>query len=389
MKQQPFIPQITNVEILNYPVQAGRGNFGIAADVMGQRCHATIGFADSTKWSKASADEKPVIAMGLAAHAFRDILKQAFSEKPDKIQTPGQLMYHTWNEQGRKTKGEEWDIMVNDKKLFPHNEETGIIFDVHDGFAVGEYLGSEYLMTYPTMRQVTLNSSMRNRISNYIGTAVSATRIMPYDVAMNYGIIVDVHPVDRQIDWQTQKAIHLNANFRQDAMFEAILNDAGYTLDIDLPRKKDGTIRPGFMLVDNDNCITDFRPAERKDEVVAGFYHQHRTENGDRLTTMLDLYCAWKDKLCNTRIADIHVRQAPGDNRMCFISCKIDGEQQVSRKLNVRDTDLYHGMLADKKKYGDNPHDRQYEKALLSGFAVHYFKDALTAERSLSNGLKR
>ena len=33
MKQKEFIPQIDNVEILDYPVLAGSGNISIKADV--------------------------------------------------------------------------------------------------------------------------------------------------------------------------------------------------------------------------------------------------------------------------------------------------------------------------------------------------------------------
>ena len=157
MKQKTFIPQISNVEILDYPVRAGSGNIGIAADVLGERKRQTISLTEEMEWRKAKTEEKPLKAMEIAAHVFHPDLLQHFNMDHKKVQSAQELMYHLWDSMGRMTSGQEWDIMVNDRKLFPDNEETEIVFDIHDGFAVGEYEGKEYVMTYPTRHDLLLN----------------------------------------------------------------------------------------------------------------------------------------------------------------------------------------------------------------------------------------
>ena len=386
MKQKNFKPQIENVKILDYPVKAGSGNWGIAADVLGERKRHIISLTQEAAWIKASPKEKPLVAMEIAAASFRNDLMEHFNMDFRKIQSAQELMYHLWDSTGREAVGTPWDICINDKKYFPDNEETEIDFDIHDGFAVGEYEGKEYVMTYPTLLEVSLTKKIRQNISNYVGQAVTDTGITPADIALTYGKIIAAKPI--QIDWQTQKGIHQNANFKPDATFEAILKHAGYSLDIDLPLNEDGTIQKGFMMVDHDNSITWFRKAEQGTPDYDAFYGQKATEGKEDLTTMLDLYHDWKTKMCETRISDLVIRQAPGDQRKYFISCKVDGEQQVSQKLNTRDTDIYRQMLDNKKKYGENPHDKNYEKELISSFAVHYFSDAITSDRNRQQGLK-
>lgn len=387
MKQKNFKPQIENVKILDYPVKADSGNWGISADVLGEHKVTTIGLVSENIWRKASEADKPIVAMGIAVQTFKSDLLKHFNMDHKKVQSASELMYHLWDSSGRQAQGEAWDILVNDKKHFPNNDETEIVFDVHDGFAVGQYQGKEYLMTYPTKYEVMLNEKMSRNIENYIGDAVTASGITPADIALTYGKIIAAKPI--QIDWQTQKGIHQNANFKPDATFEAILKHAGYSLDIDLPLNEDGTIQKGFMMIDHDNSITWFRKAEQGTPDYDAFYGQKATEGKEDLTTMLDLYHDWKTKMCETRISDLVIRQAPGDQRKYFISCKVDGEQQVSQKLNTRDTDIYRQMLDNKKKYGENPHDKNYEKELISSFAVHYFSDAITSDRNRQQGLKR
>lgn len=290
--------------------------------------------------------------MGIAVRTFKSELLKHLNYDAKKVQSESELMYHLWDSTGRQAQGEPWDILVNDKKYFPDNDETEIVFDVHDGFAVGQYQGKEYLMTYPTKYEVMLNEKMRQNIENYIGHAVTASGIIPADIALTRGKIIAAKPL--QIDWQTQKGIHQNANFKPNATFQAILEDAGYSLDMNLPLNEDGTIQKGFMMWDDDNCITWFRAAEPGTPDYDSFYSQKATDDKNSLTTMLDLYQNWKTKICETRISDLVIRQAPNDPSKYFISCKVDGEQQVSQKLNTRDTDLYRQMQDNKKRYGNN-----------------------------------
>lgn len=76
-----------------------------------------------------------------------------------------------------------------------------------------------------------------------------------------------------------------------------------------------------------------------------------------------------KESEAENRISDIHIYSV--DNCMLFIRCKIDGVQQMGRKLSLDDT----------IKYNDGT-----DKIKL---AERYFKDALQPEREQGRGMKR
>lgn len=215
--KKPFIPQITNVEILNYPVKAGSGNWGIAADVLGERKRHIISLTQEAAWIKASPEEKPLVAMEIAAASFRNDLMEHFNMDFRKIQSAQELMYHLWDSTGREAVGTPWDICINDKKYFPDNEETEIDFDIHDGFAVGEYEGKEYVMTYPTLLEVSLTKKLRQNISNYVGQAVTDTGITPADIALTYGEIKLVNDIPTY-----KKDIEADANTVEDRPEKAV-----------------------------------------------------------------------------------------------------------------------------------------------------------------------
>lgn len=215
--KKPFIPQIKNVEILNYPVKAGSGNWGIAADVLGERKRNIISLTQEVAWIKASPEEKPLVAMEIAASSFRIDLLQHFNMDVSKIQSAQELMYHLWDSTGREAVGTAWDICINDKKFFPDNEETEIDFDIHDGFAVGEYEGKEYVMFYPTMYSLLLKEGMQQRIRNYVGQAATDTGITPADVALTYGEIKIINDVPTY-----KKDIETDVNAVEDSFDETL-----------------------------------------------------------------------------------------------------------------------------------------------------------------------
>ena len=132
---KPFIPQITNVEILDYPILAGSGNIGIKADVLGEKKMKAIGLIEENYWRQTPAENKQMAAVGIAARTFRLDLLRHFNMDHKKVQTAAELMYHHWDSTGRKEEGYRTEMLVNDEKFLPNNEETEIEFDIHDGFA--------------------------------------------------------------------------------------------------------------------------------------------------------------------------------------------------------------------------------------------------------------
>lgn len=378
MKQKTFIPQITNVEILNYPVKAGSGNWGIAADVLGERKRETIGLIQENMWRKASKAEKPLVAMQIAAHTFRKALLEQFNMDQKKVQSASELMYHLWDSTGREAKGVIEDILINDKKLFPDNEETEIDFEIHDGFAVGEYEGKEYVMMYPTKYEVLRHEMMQQNIENYIGHAVTQTGIIPTDIAITYGKITLVKELPQVLEWDAEKTIHQNLQIKPD-MLNAMLKDAGYQNDMKFPTQKGGTVKAGFIIIGEDNKVTEFRmvPTPGRAAEAEAFYKDFPK---DGVRDVLNMYSDWKMKIYEGRVSDVIVRKAPNDSDRWFINCKIDGEQQLSRQMTQRDAFLYR-QLQDKDSY--------YSKNLISGFVVNYFKDAVIAGQERQQGIKR
>ena len=237
MKKKPFEPQIKNVEILNYPVKAGSGNWGIAADVLGERKRHIISLIQQTAWKKAAPEEKPLVAMEIAASSFRNDLLEHFNMNFKKIQSAQELMYHLWNSTGRKAEGMEWEIGVRDKKFFPGEDEVEMTFDVHDGFAVGEFEGKEYVMTYPTLLEVSLTKKLRQNISNYVGQAVRDTGIIPADIALTYGEIKMVNDGSKD-----REQLQTEEPERGEAQLYGQIQKNQVVSDIQIRQKLDGKI---------------------------------------------------------------------------------------------------------------------------------------------------
>lgn len=377
--KKEFVPQIENVQILDYPVKAGSGNIGIKATVLGSQQLKTISLMEESDWRKASEVEKPIVAMGIAARTFRAYILNEMQNKYSEIQSPGMLMYHEWARNGREARGEEHEYCINDKKLFPEDEEVEIPFEVFDGFAVGELDDKEYVMTYPLMLEVELNERMKDRIESYVGQAVTDTGICPADIAITYGEIKMVRPVEKELQWDADKTIIQNAMMKPD-MLNAILKDAGIKNDLKLPTLKNGCVKAGYIILDDENRVAEFRevPTSFNINKNEAFYKNMPPEGS--IKDMLDMYNVWKEKINSERVSDVTFRCAPNDPKRWFIGCKIDGEQQVSRQLTQRDANLYR-QLDDKNSL--------YGKQLVDGFVTNYFRDVLTKTQDMTQGVKR
>lgn len=391
-KNNPFIPQITNVEILDYPIVAGSGNIGIKADVLGEKKMKTIGLIDENFWRQTPAEKKQLAAVGIAARTFRLDLLRHFNMDHKKVQTAAELMFHHWDSTGRKENGYRTEMLVNDEKYFPNNEETEIEFDIHDGFAVGTHEGQEYIMFYPTSLDVYMSDSMQQKIRDYVGQAVVDTGIIPADIALTYGKVKMVQQAPKQQEQVAEtkekvKAIHQNTDMKAD-MLKAILKYEGYITDINVPSDKLGNAQKGLLLLDKDNHVTDFISySQKKAGNTVDF--SFNPVSIEKVADMKDLFVNWKTRMCTTRVSDINIRQVPNDPKRYFIGCKVDGEQQVSRELNHSDAGIWREMKRDLKNDPDNTKYADYIKNVTHTMAVDYFKDAILNDRTQKQGLKR
>ena len=378
-KEKDFIPQITDVEILDYPVLAGSGNIGIKAKVLGEERMTTIGLIQEQQWKKTANAEKPIAAMGIAASVFRFEILNKMNMKASAVQSPSELMYHEWERLGRPTQGEENELGITDRKLFGHKDEVEISFDVHDGFAVGALEDKEYVMFYPTMHEVSLSETKKQKIEFYVGQPVIDTGICPNDIALTYGEIKKVNKIEKELEWDADKTINQNAMIKPD-MLNAILKDAGIENNLKLPTLNNGCVKAGYIVLDDDNRVSEFREVPKTFNVNKNEAFYKNMPPVGSMKGMLDMYITWKDKINSERVSDVTFRCAPNDPKRWFIGCKIDGEQQVSRQLTQRDANLYR-QLDDKNS--------SYGKQLIDGFVTNYFRDVLTKSHDVSQGMKR
>ena len=380
MKQKEFIPQITDVRILDYPVLAGSGNIGIKAKVLDEERLTTIGLDQEIAWRKASDAEKPIIAMGIAASIFRFEILRKIDMKSSALQSPSELMYHQWDRLGRQTKGVENEMGITDRKLFGHNDEVELSFDVHDGFAVAELEDKEYVMFYPTIHQVSFSEKMQEKIEWYVGQPVRDTGICPHDIALTYGEIKKVNKLLVDLEWNAERTIHQNLQIKQD-MLDIMLADNGIVNELKFPKLINGRIKAGYIIIDDDNRVTEFRVAPdyyANQKEKDAFYRKFPDDV--RLQSVFNMYDDWKMKVMEGRVSDVTFRQGPRNPVYLSISCKIDGEQQISRQMTQHDSNLYR-QLEDKESY--------YGKQLLGGFVVNYFRDSLFKDQSRNQGMKR
>lgn len=169
---------------------------------------------------------------------------------------------------------------------------------------------------------------------------------------------------------------------------KAILKDEGYGMNMNIPVDTLGNAQKGLLLLDKDNQVTDFISySQKKTNGTVDFSFNPLAV--EKVADMKELFQNWKSRLCSTRIADIHIRQVPNDPSRCFIGCKIDGEQKISRELTRSDANIWREIQADLKKEPDNTNYAAYAKSVSQTMAVHYFKNDILEEQNISHGLKR
>ena len=79
------------------------------------------------------------------------------------------------------------------------DDEYELSFDVFDGFAVASYEGKEYVMLYPTVRQVLQSSQLYQEVENYVGQAVIDTGVIPNDILLTLGEITYSWPLSTKL----------------------------------------------------------------------------------------------------------------------------------------------------------------------------------------------
>ena len=153
----------------------------IVADINGVTDTASLSNADALRYEQASDIDKPIVAMELACKTFSHFLAGHYA---------GEFMYQAWHDNDRLQKGVEDCILVNGPTKFFSEDEIEIDFDVHDGFAVSQYEGYEYLMVYPTMAEVNNNPGLAENVEYYVGQPVRDTGIWPNDIMLTFGKLV-------------------------------------------------------------------------------------------------------------------------------------------------------------------------------------------------------
>lgn len=197
-KNRPFQPQVTNVQIIETASVTGNGNWSIQADIDGKSCKAAFPMNDMLRYSKADESLKPFMAMELACEVFDD-KRNALLTKYGKKQSVSELLFHLWNSTGRKLRGEENEVCVCGRHLNLDDDEYELSFDVFDGFAVASYEGKEYVMLYPTVRQVLQSSHLYQEVENYVGQAVIDTGVVPNDILLTLGEIIYSWPLSTKL----------------------------------------------------------------------------------------------------------------------------------------------------------------------------------------------
>ncbi len=183
-----FTPWLKNVKMLPYAVEAGKGNYGISADIDGVHKISTVALNDCMRWINASTSDKPLVAIMLAYKIFKKEMA-ALEKKYGETQSLADMINHFWKSTGRKGENCPVEMYIVDKKLFKTEEEVEIPFYIFDGFAVGTFESKQYIMHYPTVKEVMKSKSKYQQVENYCGQRVMDTGVYPEDIALTFGVI--------------------------------------------------------------------------------------------------------------------------------------------------------------------------------------------------------
>jgi len=296
-----------------------------------------------------------------------------------------QMAYDLWDTAGRATIGDTWDIMVSDRKLFPHYEEAEITFEIHDGFAVGCYEGREYLMLYPSKAEVLDNPAWLERVENYVGERmVDETGLALSDIALTFGKIVSSRLV-LPVLYGQDTIVRLDADIMADDALDIINTDIRQDIsrhygssvpEVDsLPEKDNGHLIPGYLVLRADSGAQFIVQPKDKAEVSA--LEEHAAS--EAVYTTLSHYIQMRDhREILGRISDVTFTS--DGSGLYSVSCRIDGIQMPPKPLTQRERDKVQQHII-----------RDLDPIVALGYPVLIKKYAaeLKGNESLSHGVKR
>lgn len=254
-----------------------------------------------------------------------------------------QMSYDIWNGTGRLSIGGNAEILVNDKMTFPNKEEVEIDFEVHDGFAVGNYQGREYLMLYPTLEDVQNNEEWMEQVQDYVGfDMLDETGLRPHDIALTFGKIVSSRQLPLNLDTY-DSVIRLDANVTPEKALEVINNEVRkdiktfYHQDIpevkNLPERDNGKIEKGYLILRTDRPAEFIAQPKTPAEIAA--LENEALMNGtfDKLSLIIDMA---EMRKMRERVTDVQFTK--GEGRIYSVTCKIDGKQMPVKQLTYRES---------------------------------------------------
>ena len=253
------------------------------------------------------------------------------------------MYYDLWNGTGRVSVGEEAEMLINNQRLFPGQEEVEIVFEAHDGFAVGPYQGREYLMLYPMMDDIKENPQWVEEIENYVGERmIDETSLQVQDVALTFGKIVSSRLLPLTL-YTSDTVIRLDAKTDLDNALDIINKDIRNDIRTyyhketarveDLPTKEDNTIIQGYLILRAEGEAEYISKPKTKEEVAE--IENAAIENGS-LKTLQEYMEKREAKLLFERVKDIKFTHK--EKGLYSISCTLDGIQMPEKMLTNRES---------------------------------------------------
>lgn len=318
-----------------------------------------------------------------SAFFVQPIIQKTLHMKFDKEKS--QMAYDLWNTSGRATIGNTWDIMVSDRKYFPHYEEAEITFEIHDGFAVGCHEGREYLMLYPAKADVLDNPAWLERVENYVGEAmVDETGLALSDIALTFGKIVSSRLV-LPVLYGQDTVVRLDADIMADDALYIINTDIRQDIsrhygtsvpEVDsLPEKDNGHVIPGYLVLRADSGAQFILQPKDKTEVAA--LEEHAASHANYTT--LSHYIQMRDNRETLgRISDVTFTS--DSYGLHSVSCRIDGIQMPPKPLTPREGHKVQQHIA---------RDLDPMVALSYPVLLKKYAAELKGNESLGHGVKR
>ena len=261
------------------------------------------------------------------------------------------LLYAKWVMDGCKKKGQEMDMVIFDEKRFPGKEEVEMDFRIFDGFAVSEYQGREYVMTYPTVKEVKANESLFDEVRAYVGSRVDETELYAEDIALTMGEITQERelPLKVQVD---DYIVLMDADITHELAMDIIDKDVrqrvseldGREMDkyFDMPETAKGRIEPGFFIIHKDGS-SDYHRLPMTNAAILTDRSEAFNEYVDSLQNILQTRVV-KEKMATT--SDYQFIPNKENPALYDFTCKIAGEQMPTVTLNDRESAEVHAIVS-------------------------------------------